>query len=161
MGFSWKTLLRVQLKTSILLANESTTIPRCNSWTIYTGVKTLSKHCQNTVKTLSQYYHNTVTVLGMKEKKKLLLWSQVDKELFTVTTHQPLILSLILEWEVGQIHEWAFQQIFYYLEKPCFVNISTKLRGDARKSQNAVVQLYSIIFLWTVSKLKPKQYKLS
>ena len=68
-------------------------------------VKTLSKHCQNTVTTLSQYYHNTVTVLGMKEKKKLLLWSQVDKELFTVTTHQPLILSLILEWEVGRIHE--------------------------------------------------------
>ena len=119
----------------------------------------VSKHSQNTVKTLSQYYHNTVTVLGMKEKKKLLLWSQVDKELFTVTTHQPLILSLILEWEVGRIHEWAFQQIFYYLEKPCFVNISTKFRGDARKSQNAVVQLYSIIFLCTVSKWKPKQYK--
>ena len=26
--------------------------------------------------------------------------------------------------EVGGTHEWAFQQIFYYLEKPCFVNIS-------------------------------------
>ena len=29
------------------------------------------------------------------------------------------------------------------------------------KSQNAVLQLYSIIFLCAVSKLKPKQYKLS
>ena len=58
MVFSWKTLLRVQLKTSILLANESTTIPRCNSWTIHTGVKTLSKHCQNNVKTLSQHCHS-------------------------------------------------------------------------------------------------------
>ena len=34
-------------------------------------------------------------------------------------------------------------------------------RGDARKSQNAVLQLYSTIFIFAVSKLKPKQYKLS
>ena len=72
----------------------------------------VSKHSQNTVKTLSKHCHNTVTILsqhchsaGDEGKKKLLLWSQVDKELFTVTTHQPLILSLILEWEVGRIHE--------------------------------------------------------
>ena len=41
--------------------------------------KDLSISC-NTVTTLSQHCHNTVTVLGMKEKKKLLLWSQVVKE---------------------------------------------------------------------------------
>ena len=29
------------------------------------------------------------------------------------------------------------------------------------KSQNAVLQLYSTIFIFAVSKLKPKQYKLS
>ena len=37
-------------------------------------------------------------------------------------------LACSRQWEVGRTHEWAFQQIFYYLEKPCFVNISAELQ---------------------------------
>ena len=152
MVFSWKTLLRVQLKTSILLANESTTIPRCNSWTIYTGVKTLSKHCQNTVKTLSKHCHNTVTILSQHchsagdEGKKETPIVESGRQGVVYCYYSPAT-NFISHLGVGS---WA----------DTWMSISTNI---LLFGETLFCQYLHKIQGWCqeISKLKPKQYKLS
>ena len=61
-----------------------------------------------------------------------------------------------------QVDPWVQPSLMYtsvYLELTNFIFSNTGVLLG--KSQNAVLLRYSINFLCTVSKLKPKQYKLS